>query len=209
MIEHFEHTINPSTSTSTSTLSRIIASLSRQSVLTMFPPNGCYAGQLNDLCNLIGSYPTLQNARIVSAECHAESIALRIVHRFLVLELEREGKKNIWLRLDRRTAKPVGKIKFILNGGVTQANDTVSEYDPIRNRHSLIYGLLIQIRLSGRREALVSKRARRENQQHFRSPPTLLDLSHLLYAIIDQLTTYHLWPVSALSPILYTESRSN
>lgn len=127
MIEHFEQHITPSTSLSTRTLSRLATLLSLESVSTIIPRNGGYGGQLTQLCSLIVLYPALQNARIVSAECYTKSIAIRIVHRFLVLELEREGKKNIWLRLDRRRAKINGAIKFLRDRATTQANDTVSQ----------------------------------------------------------------------------------
>lgn len=90
------------------------------------PRNGGFGGQLSQLCSLIGSYTVLQNAKIVSAECYCQSIVLRVVHRFLILELEREGKKNIWIRLDRKRARIDGTLKFLRDRGTTRANDTVS-----------------------------------------------------------------------------------
>lgn len=61
----------------------------------------------------IGSHSSaLQNARIISTCRYTESI----VHRFLILELQRDGKNNTWIRLDRRRAKIVGTISFLLCG---------------------------------------------------------------------------------------------
>lgn len=132
MIDHFEENPIASTSSSITNLTQMTSRLSIKSTLTFIPHNGGFGGQLSHLCSLIGSYSALQNARIISAECHTESIALKIVHRFLILELMREGKKNIWIRLDRRRAKILGTLRFLRNHATTPANDTVS-------RHFLLY----------------------------------------------------------------------
>lgn len=48
-----------------------------------------------------------------------------ILHRFLVLELKREDKKPIYLRLDRRLGEGVSRMTLLRASGVTSANDTV------------------------------------------------------------------------------------
>lgn len=125
MLKSFENDTWLFTSSSITPHSRLGSALSVESNSTVIPHNGGFGGQLKQLCSLIESHPTLQNAQIISVECFSESIFVRIHHRFLILELEREGKKNIWLRLDRRRAKIDGTIKFLRGRGTTRANDTV------------------------------------------------------------------------------------
>lgn len=82
-----------------------------------------------ELCELIRQSQSLQQAIIAMTEGYKEHLG-GIVHRFLVLELTREGKKPIWLRLDRRLGKDVSRMSLILASGVTNANDTVSSVRP-------------------------------------------------------------------------------
>lgn len=104
--------------------SRISASVS--SFTSVIPTQGAYGGQLAHLTQFISQYTALYHATIVSTECYTESILFGIVHRFLLLELSRPTKKTIWLRLDRRRSKMMSDTEFILSGGSTPANDTVS-----------------------------------------------------------------------------------
>ena len=61
---------------------------------------------LTELCNTINRHRSLQNASIVSAEGYCRSIGYTgIVHRFIVLELERDSRQRIWLRIDRRMGR--------------------------------------------------------------------------------------------------------
>lgn len=110
---------------SSSMLSRISSRNSVSSVVTMFPGQCGYGGQLSHLTQLISKHTALYYATIVSTECYTQPIRLGIVHRFLLLELARPGKKKIWLRLDRRLSKRVGPFRFVRAGGSTPANDTV------------------------------------------------------------------------------------
>ena len=42
-----------------------------------------------------------------------------------MFQLQREGRKDVWLRLDRRTAEEAGMTGLVLGMGVTAANDLV------------------------------------------------------------------------------------
>lgn len=72
----------------------------------------------------------------MSSECRTRSMGLGLVHRFLVLELARKGKKTIWARLDRTRVKPVGplkvrvagRLKFLIAAGTTPSNDIVRQH---------------------------------------------------------------------------------
>lgn len=97
---------------------------------TIVPSVGYMGLSIAELCELIEERHSLQQANIVMTESYKQHTG-GIVHRFLVLELEREGKKPVWLRLDRRLGKDVSKMSFILASGVTNANDTVSSPDTI------------------------------------------------------------------------------
>lgn len=84
-----------------------------------------YSGPLSHLSHLISKHTALHHATIVSTECHSQSNRLGIVHRFLLMELARPGKRSIWLRLDRRRSDNVGVVGFTGAGLSTPANDTV------------------------------------------------------------------------------------
>lgn len=110
---------------STSSFARISSTLSILSITTIVPQQGGYGGQLAHLIHLINNYTALQYATIKSTECYAHHIALGIPHRFLILELERPGKKTIWLRMDRMRSRTVSTTSFLRGGATTQANDIV------------------------------------------------------------------------------------
>jgi len=89
---------------------------------TVVPCVGITHLSLSELCHLIQERRSLQRTIITMTEGYSER-SRTVVHRFLVLQLEREGKEPIWLRLDRR----LGKARsFVLKSSVTRANDTVS-----------------------------------------------------------------------------------
>lgn len=108
-----------------SMLSHISSRLSVATTTTILPTQGGYGGQLSQLTHLISKHTALYYATILSTECYYQSIRLGIVHRFLLLELSRPGRKTIWLRLDRRRSTVVGTFQFLRSGGSTRANDTV------------------------------------------------------------------------------------
>lgn len=49
-------------------------------------------------------------------------------HRFIILRLERDDNKVIWLRIDRRRDKSQGMLGFIAAGATSPANDEVSAF---------------------------------------------------------------------------------
>lgn len=117
-------------STTDSTLTRVSTIMSFNSTFstsTVIPAGGGgYGIPLDHLCRLITSYPSLQDADIVASECYTKRIAPTVVHRYLVLELRREGKKTVWIRLDRTRFKAGGAMRFVRSGAQTKANDVVS-----------------------------------------------------------------------------------
>ena len=89
---------------------------------------------ISELCELIQQHGSLQRATITMTEGYREHSG-GVVHRFLLLGLEREDKKQIWLRLDRRLGKAVSTLFFLLKSSVTRANDTVSHANIVLWRH--------------------------------------------------------------------------
>lgn len=80
--------------------------------------------KFNALCDVIHRHRSLQHARIISAEGYKTTNGV-VVHRYLVLELERDGRQPIWLRIDRRIAENENPIRFLVTGGRSSANDEV------------------------------------------------------------------------------------
>lgn len=62
---------------------------------------------LDTLCDLIDRYATLERAEIISVEVYKEWTAFGVLHRFLVLQLRRPKRSDIWIRLDRRASSNV------------------------------------------------------------------------------------------------------
>lgn len=93
-------------------------------VSTDVPIVGVLDLSLAEVCHYIDTYGSLQTAEIVSTECYSAR-AGAVTHRFVVLELRRPRRKNVWLRLDRRRERGVSLFKFLAAAGVTEANDRV------------------------------------------------------------------------------------
>lgn len=110
--------------TASAKLSLISSKLSVSSTASFLHPSE-YCGTLSHMCQLIGKHTALYYATIISTECYQQPILFGIVHRFLLMELARPGKRTIWLRLDRRRSDAVGALRFLGAGGSTPANDTV------------------------------------------------------------------------------------
>lgn len=109
---------------SSSVLSRVSSRLSVASAAS-FLRRSQYSGILTNLTQLISQHTALYQATIIATECYTQPIRLGVLHRFLMMELTRPGKKSIWLRVDRRRSAKVGALRFVLAGGSTPANDTV------------------------------------------------------------------------------------
>jgi hypothetical protein len=83
---------------------------------------GAWNMLVSELCDVIKQHRSLRQAEILSTECYTESTG-RVIHRFLILELRREGRKDIWLRLDRRPGSSIPQL--LLTAGTAPAKDTV------------------------------------------------------------------------------------
>jgi hypothetical protein len=77
------------------------------------------------LCGLIAQCASLERAKIISVECYKEWTKYGVNHRFLVFQLRRPERSDVWLRLDRRPTAGITISKLIRVKGRTVANDTV------------------------------------------------------------------------------------
>lgn len=80
--------------------------------------------ELDELVALIRSHTSLQRAAILSTEGYKQR-RNTILHRFLVLELRRQDRSPIWLRIDRRMHPETRMVSFLLASGKSPAYDTV------------------------------------------------------------------------------------
>lgn len=79
---------------------------------------------LRTVLDVIKRHRSLQEARIIRVDSYQNSAIP--YHRFIILQLEREGREQIWLRIDRRRDKTWSLLNFALNAGTSPANDRVS-----------------------------------------------------------------------------------
>lgn len=105
-------------------VSSLSSTFSASSVSTAVPTRGIVELSLVDVCDHIDEHPSLRAAEIISTECYAVQ-ASAVMHRFIVLELRRQGRKDVWLRLDRRRGEKISLLQFLAASGTTQANDRV------------------------------------------------------------------------------------
>ena len=77
---------------------------------------------LEHLCTFIDDHRSMRGAEIVNSRTYVERKIIA-PHRCVVLELHKEGRKNIWLRLER---KPTTRAALVLGMGKTPANDVVN-----------------------------------------------------------------------------------
>lgn len=80
---------------------------------------------LLDLCDKIRHYHSLHRSTILSASTYVERRSLLAPHRFVVLCLHRTGKRDVWMRLDR---KPTSRTDLAAGFGITPANDRVRSF---------------------------------------------------------------------------------
>ena len=102
-----------------STLMSVGSAISAVSVLQ---PGEVSRLTLDELCQTIDDHNSLQKARILSTYSYVQINARMAPHRCIVMHLERDGRKPIWLRLDRR---PTSRVDLIAKFGTTRANDQV------------------------------------------------------------------------------------
>jgi hypothetical protein len=92
------------------------------SLQTVVHPGEVLHLTLDGLCHTIDNHPSLQTARILSTAVYVEPNALMAPHRCIVMHIERDARREIWLRLDRR---PTSRIALVTRLGSTRANDQV------------------------------------------------------------------------------------
>lgn len=92
---------------------------------TFISPDSDHTIALRILCDVISKHRSLQAAQIVKLEAY-KRFSGGVTHRYIVLELEREGRQQVWLRVDRRRYKEENMIRFIARGTRSRANDQVS-----------------------------------------------------------------------------------
>lgn len=80
---------------------------------------------LSSLLEVIARHRSLQDARIIRADSY-QKFNGRVVHRFIILELERDERQTIWLRIDRRRDESKGILDFVANGATAPSDDRVS-----------------------------------------------------------------------------------
>ncbi|KAF8344349.1 uncharacterized protein EI90DRAFT_3029355 [Cantharellus anzutake] len=156
------------TNLSNLSLTSVFSTFSRGSVLSLRSAGVTYS--LKDLCDqVIEKHIWLQTARIISTSCYQDRNVIR--HRYLILQLQRRGKKDIWMRIDRKAG--LGILSLVRKGGKTRASD--------------------RAQLSASKEELIG-RGRRENVQIFEKPPFLGDFGVFLRVISEELLEYKIWP---------------
>ncbi|KAF8309922.1 hypothetical protein DL93DRAFT_2230640 [Clavulina sp. PMI_390] len=135
---------------------------------------------LSELCDLIDIRSSLANADILSVECYAQRVNLNFVlHRFLILHLRRQGRKDVYLRMDRRADGGVSLPKMMLQRGQTAAHDEAN--------------------LSPTKSRLIGATSKAENCLRFGGFkfPKLGELKLLLDVIREELLFYKTWPVAS------------
>ncbi|KAF8313658.1 hypothetical protein DL93DRAFT_2097689 [Clavulina sp. PMI_390] len=127
---------------------------------------------LSELCALILAVPSLARSEILSVEAYYQPIN-RFLHRFLVLHLSRHGKKDVFLRLDRRTN--ASRTKLFFSSSVPASDEAT---------------------LSPTKSRLIPSDAKRENRLAFppSQRPTLYELQIFLSVIIEEMVIYKVWP---------------
>ena len=103
-------------------LASVSSTTTTSSTLTAVPSYGTIDFSLADVCSYIDAHRSLQTAEIISCECYSERAGI-VMHRFLLMQLWRRGKKDIWLRLDRRMAKNTSLRRFLAAAGTTSTLD--------------------------------------------------------------------------------------
>lgn len=187
-----------SSSPSTFSLSRMVSRISILSIFsrdTFLSSNSDRVDQtisLRTLLDVIKRHRSLQEARIIQVDSYRNYGPAH--HRFIVLQLEREGREQIWLRIDRRRDKRRSVLNFTIDAGTSPANDRVS-----RCRHIYLWPSIkdFQAWFSADKR-VISEGLNPEHTLSFNGVvPTLGDLRWVFFAIIQVLERYELFRVRA------------
>lgn len=126
----------PTAHSSTLSLSRKLTNISimsRDTFIDKDPDSGFglprreRGRSLVELLEVIRRHRSLQDARIVCAEAY-KLFNGRVVHRFIILELERDGRQQIWLRIERGREEGQSVLNFLARRATARADDQVSLY---------------------------------------------------------------------------------
>lgn len=120
---------------------------------------------LAQLCDFIVKHPSLHSANIVSCSSYVQRTAIFVPHRFLIFQLRRARRKDVWLRLDRRTSEEAGTTGLILGLGVTEANDLVGVFPLTRENNDELNNLLGEDRCNTGR--IIQRRAKLRERTRF------------------------------------------
>lgn len=147
---------------------------------------------LRSLLATIKRHRSLQDARIIRVDSYRNNGPAR--HRFIILQLEREGRQQLWLRVDRRRDRRQSVLIFVLNAGTSLANDRVSCYTIFR-----VLPLLknLQAWLSADKLVLSEGLDPEHTLLFSNAAPTLGDLRWVFFAIVQVLEEYKLLQVRA------------
>ena len=145
------------------------------------------------LCIFIDHHRSMQGAEIVTSCTFVEKKRVA-PHRCILLKLHRRGRKNIWVRLER---KPTSGAALVSGKGRTPSNDVVNT-STIAKQHTTTDNLyLSKCSLATDDTALIDlKHYELDNAQVFDSRPSLGDLRPFLGVMHESLTEYTVWPVS-------------
>ena len=144
------------------------------------------------LCTFIDAHRSMHGAEIVRS-CTFVEKKHAAPHRCILLELHRPGRKNIWVRLER---KPRSGAALVSGKGRTPSNDVVNT--PMRDLVSTTNNLsLFKCSLATDDIALIDiEKYKLDNAQVFDSRPSLGDLRPFLGVMQETLTEYTVWSVS-------------
>ena len=145
------------------------------------------------LCTFIDTHRSMQGAEIVRSCTFVEKKRVA-PHRCILLELHRPGRKNIWVRLER---KPTSGAALVSGKGKTSSNDVVNTPMSARERQMTDNLYIAKCSLATDDAALISmERYKLDNAQAFDSRPSLGDLRPFLGVMQETLTEYTVWSVS-------------
>lgn len=152
---------------------------------------------LRTLLDVIKRHRSLQDARIVQIDSYRNSGSAQ--HRFIILQLEREGRQQIWLRVDQQRDKRQSLLIFAIRAGKSSANDRVS-----RHIDSCAWSSANsrQAWLSADKLVLSEGLDPEHTMSFSDATPTLGDLRWVFFAIVQVLEQYELLVVRVKTPTI-------
>lgn len=160
------------------------------------PSFGRLEGSIPELCAYIDTSPSTKGATITTIICRGELDGVR--HKFLLVQARKNGRKDLWIRLDRRVHR-TSTLAFALASGIAPANDCVS---PVFVRVEIfadlayrIFQAAISLQENSHLEGRSISRSSVEAHIICPFPPPLKQLSILLKIMVEESVQYKIWPV--------------